>query len=232
MLTITDARATQISRWINILALLALLGVLAGSLHLQFGIGEQPCQLCLVQRSAMIGLAVGPVMNLLWGMKPSHYAISILAAAAGSAGSVRQILLHINDPAGTGYGPAVLGWHLYTWAFVTFVITIVGIAVLLLWNQPFTADDQGVVAAGAGRSRSAAPIVSIWVILWVFFDLIFIAISVLFECGLGMCPDDPPNITGFGDGPGWILFLGIGLLSLVLAPLIDRCLRARAEPRP
>ena len=58
-------RQVAAARWINVLALLALLGVLAGSLHLQFGVGEQPCPLCLVQRSGMIGLAVGPVLNLL-----------------------------------------------------------------------------------------------------------------------------------------------------------------------
>ena len=73
-ITTLEARATQLARWINVLALFALIGVLAGSLHLQFGIGEQPCPLCLVQRSAMIGLAIGPLMNLLWGMKPAHYA--------------------------------------------------------------------------------------------------------------------------------------------------------------
>ena len=44
-------RSVTISRLLNILALLALLGVLAGSLHLQFGVGEQPCPLCLVQRT-------------------------------------------------------------------------------------------------------------------------------------------------------------------------------------
>ena len=52
----------------------------------------------------MIGLAVGPTMNLLWGIRARHYAISILAAFAGGAGSVRQILLHI-QPDDPGYGP-------------------------------------------------------------------------------------------------------------------------------
>ena len=76
----TSERAVFWSRVINIVALLGLLGVLAGSLHLQLGVGEQPCPLCLVQRSGMIGLAVGPVMNLLWGIRARHYALSILAA--------------------------------------------------------------------------------------------------------------------------------------------------------
>jgi disulfide bond formation protein DsbB len=87
------ARETQLARWLNVLALFALIGVLAGSLHLQFGIGEQPCPLCLVQRSAMVGLAIGPLMNLLWGMKPAHYALSILAAMVGGGSQ------HAADPA-------------------------------------------------------------------------------------------------------------------------------------
>lgn len=228
----TDARATSLARWINILALLALLGVLAGSLHLQFGIGEQPCPLCLAQRSAMIGLAVGPMMNLLWGMRPAHYALSILAAAAGAAASTRQILLHINDPAGEGYGPAVLGWHLYTWAFVTFGIAIVGIAILLLWSRPFTVGDQGVLATSGAPLRKPTLFVSIWVTLWVFFDLIVIGISVIPECGLGLCPDDPDNISGLGDGPGWIFVLAIGVIALAITPWVHRRLAARAVSRP
>ena len=64
---LSDKQTLTLARLINIAALFALLGVLAGSLDLQFGAGELPCPLCLVQRSAMIGLAVGPAMNLLWG---------------------------------------------------------------------------------------------------------------------------------------------------------------------
>lgn len=154
-MAITDMspqRAVALSRLINIVALLGLLGVLAGSLHLQFGIGEQPCPLCLVQRSGMIGLAVGPVMNLLWGIRARHYAISILAAFAGGAGSVRQILLHI-QPGDPGYGPAILGWHLYTWALVTFALGAAGCALLLMWQTPLDAGDTGVM----GQRGADAP---------------------------------------------------------------------------
>ena len=82
----TPARQLLLFRLINLIALLALLGVLTGSLDLQILVGEQPCPLCLLQRSGMIGLAVGPIMNLLWGMRPAHYAVSILAAFAGGLG--------------------------------------------------------------------------------------------------------------------------------------------------
>jgi disulfide bond formation protein DsbB len=216
---ISARKETDIARWLNIAALFALIAVLAGSLHLQLGVGEQPCPLCLVQRSAMIGLAVGPVMNLLWGMKPAHYALSILAAVVGGAGSTRQILLHIADPNDPGYGPAVLGWHLYTWAFVTFLIGVVGCAILLLWDKQFRVQDVGI-----RYQKTFTRIVALTAIIWVFLDLLVIAISVIPECGLGMCPDDPENITGAGDVGGWLVVLSIGLLAfaIALAIVLDR----------
>lgn len=207
-----ESREVRLARLINVVALFALIGVLAGSLHLQFGLGEQPCPLCLVQRSAMIGLAVGPLMNLLWGMRPAHYALSILAAVVGAAASSRQILLHIATPGDPGYGPAIAGFHLYTWALVTFVVAIVGCAVLLLWSRPFEAGDTGVL-----RQRRAIRIAAFTAIIWVTLDLLVIGFSVLPECGLGMCPDNPPSITGVGDIAGWGLMAGAGILALAIA---------------
>lgn len=200
-----DRRAILLARLINIGALLGLLGVLTGSLTLQFWVGEQPCPLCLVQRSAMLGLAVGPIMNLLWGMKPMHYALSILAALTGAAGSTRQILLHIADPADPGYGPAVMGYHLYTWALITFLVGIAGCAVLLMWTRTFRAGDRGLMAE-PGHLREAAFAVITWFVLY----LLLIGFSVLPECGMGMCPDDPPNA-----GP-WTTGLSLGALGVVL----------------
>ena len=211
----TPTRAVHYSRILNVLALFALLGVLAGSLHLQFGVGEQPCPLCLIQRSAMIGLAIGPLMNLLWGIRARHYALSILAACVGAAGSTRQILLHISDPADPGYGPAVMGYHLYTWAFITFVVAIVGCAVLLMWQAPLDAHDDGI-----REERSVFRIIALTAIIWATLDLLVIAISVIPECGLGMCPDDPANIGGLGDIPGWALVLSPGMLAVALATAI------------
>jgi len=208
----TESRELKLARLINIVALFALIGVLAGSLHLQFGIGEEPCPLCLVHRSAMIGLAIGPLMNLLWGMKPAHYALSILAAVVGAAASTRQILLHIATPGDPGYGPEVAGFHLYTWALITFVVAIVGCAILLLWDKPFRAADSGVL-----HQRRGLRIAAFTAIIWITLDLVVIGISVLPECGLGMCPDNPTDIDGVGDVAGWGLMIAIGLLALSLA---------------
>lgn len=219
-----ESKELVIARWINVLALFALIGVLAGSLHLQFGIGEQPCPLCLVQRSGMIAIAVGPIMNLMWGMKPAHYALSILGAVVGSAGSIRQILLHI-QPGDPGYGPAVLGWHLYTWALVTFVIAIVGCAFMLLWNRPFEVGDTGVLG-----KRNFLRFAALFGIVWVTIDLLAVGVSVIPECGLGMCPDNPDNIQGLGDIGGWVLMAVAGLVAAVIAVIINQRLAEKDTP--
>ena len=223
-------RAVFLSRLINIAALLGLIGVLAGSLHLQFGAGEQPCPLCIVQRSGMVGLAVGPIMNLLWGIKARHYALSILAAVVGAAGSTRQILLHIADPNDPGYGPEVFGWHLYTWALVTFIIAIVGCALLIMWQAPFEAGDRGVLR-DAGPMRPIVTGLVVWlslvVVIWVTIDLAVIGLSVIPECGLGECPDDPENTNALGNLGGWFAVLAVGVVAAVIAAIIERRWRAR-----
>lgn len=207
-------RLVQVMRLINVVALVGLLGVLAGSLFLQFGLGEQPCPLCLVQRSGMIGLAVGPIMNLMWGLRPAHYAISILAALMGSAGSVRQILLHI-QPGDPGFGPPVLGFHLYTWALITFVIAIAGISVLMLFPRQFAANDQGILKTPYGIPWWILG-VAMGVVIWVVLDSLVIAASVPFECGLGPCPDDPPDMEGAGVVVGGLYLLGLAVVAMAI----------------
>jgi disulfide bond formation protein DsbB len=223
-------RAVLLSRLINIAALFGLILVLAGSLHLQIGAGEQPCPLCIVQRSGMIGLGVGPIMNLLWGMSPRHYALSILAAVVGGAGSTRQILLHIADPNDPGYGPAVFGWHLYTWALVTFLVGIVGCALLIMWQAPFKAGDQGVLRDAHPMRPVVAGLIawlSLLVIIWVFIDLLTIGIYIIPECGLGECPDDPANTAPLAEPWGWLVVLSAGLVAAVLAAVLERRWRAK-----
>lgn len=215
-------RQIQLARAINALALLGLLGVLTGSLFLQLSVGEQPCPLCLVQRSGMIGLAVGPLLNLLWGIKARNYAISILAAVTGGEGSVRQVFLHIANNTDPGYGPSVLGLHLYTWAAITFVIGVVGCAVLLLWQTTYTSGDRGVIAQHGGQRIAAVALFT-----WVSIYLVIIAVTVIPECGVGMCPDDPADISGM---PAWafgLVLLVIIVGSIAVGLIVDRMLLRR-----
>ncbi len=112
----------------NSTAMLLVSSVLIGAFYFQFGLGENPCPLCLLQRIGMIGVIFGLSLNTYFGLKKEHFGIVILSALVGSAFSIRQILLHICPIAGepSGYGTAVLGMHLYSWAVVIYIASIVG----------------------------------------------------------------------------------------------------------
>jgi disulfide bond formation protein DsbB len=113
---------------LNALGLYAIALVLAAAFAAQLWLDELPCPLCLLQRIAFALLAVGPILNVRYGPRPSHYAVSLLTAIAGAAFAMRQILLHIM-PGDPGYGSPLLGYHYYTWAFIGFAAAIALIAV-------------------------------------------------------------------------------------------------------
>src|SRR5215472_8618501 len=89
--------------------------------------------------------------------RPSHYALSLLTAAAGAAFAMRQILLHIM-PGDPGYGSALLGYHYYTWAFIGFAVAIIALAVALLLDEQFRDD-------GKPQPRSAFARAAVWLVI-------------------------------------------------------------------
>jgi hypothetical protein len=129
-------------------------------------------------------LAIGPILNIRFGPRPSHYALSLLAAAAGVAFSTRQILLHIM-PGDSGYGSALLGYHYYTWALIGFAAAIVLLAAMLLFDRQFAyADDVAAKPAAAGAFARIA--------VWLVIGLTALNVgSTLLECGFGACADNP-----------------------------------------
>jgi hypothetical protein len=118
----------------------------------------------------------------IFGPRPSHYAASLLVAAAGAAFAMRQILLHIM-PGDPGYGSALLGYHYYTWAFFGFAVAIVATAVMLLFDRQFE-DDGGTPPDMAGAFARTA----VWLVIGLTAANV---ISTLLECGLAACPADP-----------------------------------------
>jgi disulfide bond formation protein DsbB len=120
----------RIEKDLNSIFVLMLCGLIIGAFVFQFIYKEAPCPLCLLQRLAMIGVMCGGLLNLRFGIHIRHYVISLFAALIGAAISVRQILLHI-EPGSIPFGTPVLGLSLYTWAFISFMVAIVTIAVIL-----------------------------------------------------------------------------------------------------
>src|ERR1700730_5206318 len=166
---------------LNALSLYAVAFVLAAAFAAQLLLHELPCPLCLLQRIQFAVLAIGPILNVRWGPRPSHYALSLLAAAAGAAFSTRQVLLHIM-PGDAGYGTALLGYHYYTLALIGFAAAIVLLAIVLLFDRQFEANSATPYAAGAFAT------ISVWLVIGL---TALNVVSTLLECGFGACAQDP-----------------------------------------
>jgi disulfide bond formation protein DsbB len=164
----------------NALGLYAIALVLAVAFAAQLLLDELPCPLCLIQRIQFAMLAVGPILNVRFGPRPSHYAVSLFAAIAGAAFAARQILLHIM-PGDPGYGSALLGYHYYTWAFIGFAVAIIALAVVLLLDEQFR--DDGKPQPSGAFARAA-----VWLVIAL---TVLNVVSTLMECGFSACPDNP-----------------------------------------
>jgi disulfide bond formation protein DsbB len=167
---------------LNALGLYAVAAVLAAAFAAQWLLHELPCPLCLLQRIQFAVLAIGPIMNVRWGPRPSHYALSLLAAVAGAGFSTRQVLLHIM-PGDAGYGTALFGYHYYTLALIGFATAIVLLAAMLLFDRQFKADGAPAPAAGSVFASTA---------VWLVIGLTGLnVVSTLLECGFVACADNP-----------------------------------------
>lgn len=111
---------------------LVLAGVLTAAVVLQFGFGEAPCPLCLIERVGMFGVCVALLLHL---RRPSVRAIGLAAAAALFllVVSVRQVLLDICPRPGHAYvGSAVLGLHMPVWSVLVALGVLAGLAAVLV----------------------------------------------------------------------------------------------------
>ena len=84
-------------------------------------------------------------------------------------------------PGDAGYGSALLGYHYYTWAFIGFVVAVVAVAVMLLFDTQFKEGDKAQALGGFARA-------AVWLVLAL---TALNVISALLECGFGACPDNP-----------------------------------------
>jgi disulfide bond formation protein DsbB len=168
---------------LNALGLYGIALVLAVAFAAQLWLGELPCPLCMLQRIQFAMLAVGPILNVRLGPRPSHYALSLLAALAGAGFAARQVALHIL-PGDPGYGSALFGLHYYSWAFVAFAAAIALIAAVMLFDRQFEGDSARPVHTGL-FPRLAIALVLLLTALNV--------VSTVLQCGFAACPDDPTD---------------------------------------
>jgi len=126
----------------------------------------------------MLGVATGALLNLRFGIRMSHYALSLLSCLVGGFVALRQISLHV-CPGFSQFGIPVLGLSLYTWSFVVFVCCVLAIAFLLFLYDP-TEDAE------------EPPPLNAWSqFAFIFLFLIAAAniVTTYIQCGFGPCAD-------------------------------------------
>ncbi len=159
--------------------LLGLAAVLSAALVLQFGFGEAPCPLCLLERVGMFGACLGLMMHFRPGDAAQAAGVGLAAAVFLLVVSVRQVLLDIVPRPGHAYvGSAVLGLHMPVWAVVIAVALLAGFAGrLALFGA--RSDDTHRSPAVARLARTA----SLLVVVLAAVNLV----AVLQQCGFGAC---------------------------------------------
>ncbi|AYF73361.1 disulfide bond formation protein B [Nocardia yunnanensis] len=144
----TTARGTaggfagQIQYWLAVIFVVGWTGVVCGGLGVQFGTWDYPCPLCMLQRYFMMLAALGGayiVRRALTGTIARRdymvgWGLAVVACFGGGFTAWRQTMLHIL-PGDKGYGGAVLGLHLYVWAWILFVAAITTIGVVLSFSH-------------------------------------------------------------------------------------------------
>ncbi len=171
----------DLSRLLNALGLIAVDTLLVIAFVDQLWFRDLPCPICILQRAGFVAAGFGIALNLLFGPRPSHYGMTIVGAAVGAALALRQILLHIVPGSGS-YGNAVFGMHLYSWAFIGFVLMIIGSAVLLLDDRQFARSEPW------SNRLDVLPLTALVTFIVLAVGNIF---STLLLCGAGFCPEAP-----------------------------------------
>ena len=167
----------------NSFCALLMVGVLIGAFYFQYGLGENPCPLCLLQRMGMLGVILGLSLNTFFGFSKRHFAFVILAALMGGGFSTRQVLLHISPEPGEtlGYGTPFLGIHLYSWGVLIFLASIIGSAVFL-----FAIDDENLAEPRTPSHFEKSVFYGSFLVCLANF------LSTFLMCGFGPCCENGP----------------------------------------
>ena len=133
-----------------------------------------------------MSMGFGYLLNVKFGFKPLHYAISTLAAILTGSMAMRQILLHIVPGTGS-YGDPILGLHLYTWLFLICVFAII-------WNMLTISFPVYVFETTSILNRPSVNKLTNFLIIFYIAVIGFNIISSFLECGMHYsCPDDPKS---------------------------------------
>ncbi|MEI5098382.1 disulfide bond formation protein B [Streptomyces sp. PmtG] len=188
----------QVQYWFACFFAVGWTGVVCGGLAVQFGGWEYPCPLCVVQRMFMLLAALGAAYIVRKGISGrvrgrdymTGWGLALVACIAGGFASWRQTMLHIL-PGDNGYGDPVLGLHLYVWAWILFMASVVAVGIVMAFAH-LTAGEE---IAGPPQ-RAAGKLVLGFLGLVIAVNLVAVFLLEGFHWFL---PDDPQRYQFFYD---------------------------------
>lgn len=167
---------------LNSVCMFIVSSILLGALYFQFGLGEDPCPLCLLQRMGMMGILFGLSLNIYYGFRSEHFAIVVISSLVGLVFSTRQVLLHICPEPGVepGYGSPIFGMYLYSWGVLIFIASILASSIFLFFIPKY-------------RTKLSKPILIERVSFFLVVLIVLInVIATFFECQFGPCCENGP----------------------------------------
>lgn len=196
ILVVVDTRPTNRLGFLLLhVYVLGMCAVLTGGFIVQFSLGELPCPLCILQRVFMMLATIGPIYIIARSRTgtvttrdyATGYGLSIVASVCGAAVSTRHILLHIKPP-DPGYGSAVLGLHPYTWALITFTVSVLAAGASLALSYELEPMDSHTSVLST-------------IVLWIFGAVVLANVVTIFalEGFHWFLPSDPIQYQIFHD---------------------------------
>jgi len=107
---LSGPRATGLVRALNYFGLIVPLLVVFAAIIVQLTGGELPCSHCNMERLGYFTLALGPALNLRFGIRPSHYGISLARSDVPGHRVTGHDGAGCPDVGPAGWGPVVLGF--------------------------------------------------------------------------------------------------------------------------
>lgn len=166
------------------LCMLAVLAaILTAAMVFQYGYGELPCPLCLLQRLAMLGVCFGIILQFRSGFSYQNVGISLLFTVFLLIVSVRQTLLDIYPRPGHEYiGTAIFGIHMPVWSVLIATALFFGFALqFILFGN--TVDQHKQPVAKFPTLKIVAAALSLYVVAIGVIN--FGSVGV--QCGFGQC---------------------------------------------
>lgn len=165
----------------SVALLAAVVATLLAAMVMQYGYGEIPCPLCLIQRVALVGIGFGMIRQLHRGHSDRALGLSLLCAIFLLIVAVRQVLLDIYPRPGHAYvGTAVFGLHMPVWS----VLIAVAIAAAIALKLCILGGDEAVPAP----ARSSVTGRLVWSLSVALLAITAVnTVSVVVQCELGQC---------------------------------------------